>query len=252
MERLERWLPVIGLALVGVISLVASGQALLALHEAVGHDPFGIDLLLLRLVRERTPVSWEPALRALTAILNLQSLWLVALAAALVMGLLWRSGRRFEAAGVGTAVLLAGAGVGIAKLYFQRVRPAGPWALVHEPGYSFPSGHSASSVLLYGMCAYLLWRLTRRWWVGVLAPVIAAVLVLGTGYSRVYLGAHYPSDVLAGFISGAIWLSASIAVTETLYLLSRPGLLQRTHQRLLIARGLVRRHVARYRARSSD
>lgn len=252
MKRLEKWLPVIGLALVGVVSFVASGQALLVLHESAGSDPFQFDLLLLRLVQERTPIAWEPALRALTVALNLRGVWLLAVLSALVMLLLWWSGRRFEAAGVGTAALLAGAGVGLAKLYFQRVRPATPWALVQDPGYSFPSGHAATAVVLYGMCAYLVWRLTGRWWLGGIASVGAVVLALGTGYSRVYLGAHYPTDVLAGFVSGAIWLAASIAVTETLYLLSRPGILQRTHRRIVLAHGLVRRRIASYRTRSSS
>ena len=98
------------------------------------------------------------------------------------------------------------------KAYFHRARPRVPWAIGDEHTFSFPSGHSLFSLVLYGLIAYsVLTRrdpLLRR----LLFTVGCAALVLGIGLSRIYLGMHWPTDVLAGYLTAAIWLSATIAV----------------------------------------
>lgn len=75
--------------------------------------------------------------------------------------------------------------------------------------FSFPSGHAASSVVVFGMLAYMAWRLLPQPWGAVVAGIIALVII-GIGISRVYLGAHYPSDVIVGWIVGAIGLAIII------------------------------------------
>jgi membrane-associated phospholipid phosphatase len=97
------------------------------------------------------------------------------------------------------------------KLLFHRPRPE--LAFIHLDTYSFPSGHAASSAAIYGAIAFLLVR--RRSWparAGVVSA--AAVLVAIVGFSRLYLGVHYLSDVLAGFSLGAAWLFAWLVVYE--------------------------------------
>ena len=92
------------------------------------------------------------------------------------------------------------------KALFHRPRPSEVFAGL---GYSFPSGHSFFAVTLYGMMAYWLTRATpaRRWvWVP------AVLLILAIGFSRIYLGVHYASDVLAGFCVGLPWLWACLAL----------------------------------------
>ncbi|MCL6458767.1 MAG: phosphatase PAP2 family protein [Gorillibacterium sp.] len=96
------------------------------------------------------------------------------------------------------------------KTLFHRARP------VLEPyitagGYSFPSGHAMSSMAFFGMGSYLLWRLLRRrmkraW----LIPLVAGMVVLAVGWSRIYLGVHFSSDVLAGYAAGGLWLNICI------------------------------------------
>jgi undecaprenyl-diphosphatase len=100
------------------------------------------------------------------------------------------------------------------KTIFQRDRPSFPDAFVHVGGYSFPSGHSMGSLIGYGMLAYVIAHSTRGRRIDVIVAVCAAVLVLAIGFSRLYLGAHYLSDVLAGFAAGMVWLAACIIALE--------------------------------------
>jgi LssY-like putative type I secretion system component LssY/PAP2 superfamily protein len=78
---------------------------------------------------------------------------------------------------------------------------------------SSPSGHAALAAAFYGTAAYLLARAARRGALKVLVGSAAALLVAAIGISRIYLGAHYPTDVLAGWTLGVFWL-AGIVVTE--------------------------------------
>jgi undecaprenyl-diphosphatase len=93
------------------------------------------------------------------------------------------------------------------KLTFHRARPHFDDALDVLGSYSFPSGHTADSTLFYGMlAAYLCARFAHR---GARAAALAAaILAIGTvAFSRVYLGAHYPSDVIAAMCSSGVWLA---------------------------------------------
>ncbi len=107
---------------------------------------------------------------------------------------------------IGTAVLNQGL-----KAVFERPRPDFPDPVITEHSMSFPSGHSMSAVVAFGLLAYfLLGALSdRREQVGVV--VVAMVLALAIGFSRVYLGAHYFSDVVGGFAIGGAWLSVCIS-----------------------------------------
>lgn len=87
------------------------------------------------------------------------------------------------------------------KLLFARARPNIFPPLVVEHSYSFPSGHTMSAVAVYGLFALLLWQRRRYGW-----AILAGLWVPLVALSRVYLGAHYPSDVLASLALGTIWL----------------------------------------------
>ncbi|WKA56428.1 phosphatase PAP2 family protein [Planococcus shixiaomingii] len=81
-------------------------------------------------------------------------------------------------------------------------------------GYSFPSGHSMGSLLFYGFIGYFAVRSRLKKRVKVLILIILAVLVVLIGTSRIYLGAHFPSDVIAGYIAGTIWLILCLLALE--------------------------------------
>ncbi|MBD7936268.1 MULTISPECIES: phosphatase PAP2 family protein [Cytobacillus] len=97
------------------------------------------------------------------------------------------------------------------KHYFKRERPA-ILPLIEETGYAFPSGHSMGSFIFYGSLAFVIIHLTKRTSMKWAVAIIMGLLIFAIGLSRIYLGVHYPSDVAAGFLVGAIWLMLTIMV----------------------------------------
>src|SRR5215203_1269985 len=105
----------------------------------------------------------------------------------------------------------------VLKGLFERPRPhfEHPLLLV-ETSYSFPSGHAMECFVIYGMLAYLAVLALRSWESRVAVVFEAALFVVLIGFSRMYLGVHYFSDVLAGYAAGGVWLSALITGAETI------------------------------------
>jgi undecaprenyl-diphosphatase len=97
---------------------------------------------------------------------------------------------------------------GIFKSLFRRKRPD-LWASSKRPmDYSYPSGHAMSAISFYGLLAASLTHCLSIP-LGVTAT-LATGLTLGVGFSRVYLGVHWPTDVLSGWVAGGIWLAACL------------------------------------------
>ncbi|WP_144549966.1 phosphatase PAP2 family protein [Bacillus sp. X1(2014)] len=110
----------------------------------------------------------------------------------------------FVAAIAGSAILN-----GILKNFFQRVRPEFH-RLIEIEGYSFPSGHAMNAFTVYGIISFLLWRhITSRLgrWVLIF---VSMVMILAIGLSRIYLGVHYPSDIIGGYFASGFWLTSAI------------------------------------------
>lgn len=99
------------------------------------------------------------------------------------------------------------------KQWFHRERPS-IHRLIEQAGYSFPSGHSMAAFSLYGVIAYLLWRHMRNGSERVLLIVFTVLMTGGIGWSRIYLGVHYPSDVIGGYAASGAWLMLSAACFE--------------------------------------
>lgn len=91
------------------------------------------------------------------------------------------------------------------KVLFVRPRPL-HLALIKETGYSFPSGHAMASVAFYGFLIYILWKTNVERSVKIIVTGLLSILVLLIGISRIYLGVHYASDILAGFSLSVIYL----------------------------------------------
>ena len=100
----------------------------------------------------------------------------------------------------------------ILKALFHRDRPSLWPHLVDEAGYSFPSGHAMASMSLALICIVLSWQTRYRWWV----VVVAAVFVITIGVSRLYLGVHYPSDIITGWCVSTVWIVVAALLVRPL------------------------------------
>ncbi|WP_414754742.1 phosphatase PAP2 family protein [Anabaena sp. CCY 9910] len=125
---------------------------------------------------------------------------------------LWRYNRRREATGLGIATVGAIGLNFLLKQLFGRARPALWDYLVNAIHYSFPSGHAMVSTAVYGYIGYVLAKEFPQWRKQILAST--AALILAIGFSRLYLGVHWPTDVLAGYAAGLLWLIACIVYLE--------------------------------------
>jgi undecaprenyl-diphosphatase len=220
----------LGRALLGVLRWIggyvrgfhaAVGTFLLLGFAAVAGGTAGFALLAREVTRGRT-TGWDeaalhwmqslhsPALDGwaleVTALGGKVVVWMVVLLSSVF---LWASRHHYSAVLLWVAGITAGLVSAALKLGFDRPRPdVFEWRTPYAGLSSFPSGHSTAAVVVYGTLAFLIARLapTRalRWLVW---GVAAAVIVL-IGLSRVYLGVHYPSDVLGGFVAGSAWAVA--------------------------------------------
>ena len=101
------------------------------------------------------------------------------------------------------------------KELFRRARPE-HWYVLHETSFSYASGHATLSLAFYGTWMYLLWRtLPNSPWRGALLWFLGA-WILAIGWSRLALGAHWPTDLLGGYLLGAAWLMLSMTAVDTL------------------------------------
>lgn len=202
-SQLKKFLLVAGFGMAVTLALLL---VLSEFQEEVAEKFFpGLDAGLMSFLHAHA----SPSLTATMFMLSLIGSWKVILPLLLAGAawLLWNGNHR-EA--VVLVVCFCGAAtLSVAfKLFFHRPRPSVGWALAHPSTYSFPSGHSLEAVAFYGVVALIVFRHTRQKAFSSIAPILAILLILGIGLSRIYLGVHYPTDVAAGYLTGSVWLAA--------------------------------------------
>lgn len=102
----------------------------------------------------------------------------------------------------------------IIKYAFERSRPLTDYAAnMVVKSYSFPSGHAAGSMIMFGLLAYIAYQALPGPW-GVIAATVLVLLIIMVGVSRVYLGAHFPSDVVIGWLLGLVGLCIIIFIVK--------------------------------------
>ena len=108
-------------------------------------------------------------------------------------------------------LIIIGAINQVLKLLVQRPRPEG-FRLIEETGYSFPSGHSMASTAFYGLMIYLVFKNVKNKTAKTIICALLGLLIILIGMSRIYLGVHYASDVIAGFVLSIAYLVVYITM----------------------------------------
>jgi undecaprenyl-diphosphatase len=122
--------------------------------------------------------------------------------------ILWLKRRRYAALALAAGVGGAAAMNLVLKYLFERTRPDLWTRLVHETSFSFPSGHAMASSALAFSLIVIFWRTRWRWWI-----IAAGVLYMVTiGFTRLYLGVHYPTDIIGGWVVSMGWVAIVAAV----------------------------------------
>ncbi|MEQ8927290.1 MAG: phosphatase PAP2 family protein [Fulvivirga sp.] len=153
--------------------------------------------------------------RAMMVITSLGSATAYFIIIPIVGWILYRNDRTWAHSIEAFIILVSGFLINLAlKFYYGRLRPDESLQLIalREGSLSFPSGHSMTAMAFYGFLIYLVWQYTRTKIKQVVFISTLTFLILLIGFSRVYLGAHFPSDVLAGFTAGLIWLLVCISI----------------------------------------
>jgi membrane-associated phospholipid phosphatase len=212
-EQAQRWLPLGALgtsALIGAIFCLMLTLGFAWLAKGVFSDRFvAIDDGVLTWLH----TYWGPASNNFMLFFTtIGEVWVLGPLIAVAAYAVGQYGRWIDAAGL----VLAGSGAGLLNLLlkdiFERTRPDlfdGP---IHLTTYSFPSGHAMGSIAVYGMLAFVGARLTHSHLLRYAIVLVAALIVFFIGLSRVFFGVHYPTDVLGGYIAGAIWLAITLLI----------------------------------------
>ncbi len=162
-----------------------------------------------------------PALTAfLHALTYAGSVYVVGPLVLVLVLVLWRRDERAEVGALLTAFVAGEALLYGLKTFFHRARPSLQLAAAH--GYSFPSGHSFTALVVYGLLIVLLWRRSVGGGWKVAGSFVLGALVVLVGFSRIYLGVHYFTDVVGGFLLGVAWLIVSITAFRLLHTAPTP------------------------------
>jgi undecaprenyl-diphosphatase len=191
--------PVLGLACAAALILFAwLAAVVLGGHSLPFDDP------VRTYVHEHSSPALTTLMRMFTALGTAGFFWVASTAVTMIL-----AGLKRRAAALRFAIIMAGAGVldTMLKLAFHRPRPAPFFNTPLPHSYSFPSGHALLSLCLWGTLAALLTARSRSLGFRIAAWALAVSLIGPIGFSRIYLGVHYPSDVLAGYAAGLVWVT---------------------------------------------
>lgn len=103
----------------------------------------------------------------------------------------------------------------VLKKIIQRPRPDTD-PLISLQDYSFPSGHAMDSFVFYATLSFLVFHFTRSKKLALISTILSVILIFLIGISRIYLGVHYPTDVVAGYLGGLFWFSSVMIINRTL------------------------------------
>lgn len=192
-----KMIKVLGLVLVGFIILTIAIVALI--DEVRDGSTLAYDTAVLRAVNAQSTPALDVFMRAVTDFGS------IGVAAVAVIGAIFFTVKRHTYRALFLALAVGGAAIIslVLKLVFERPRPDLWEQLITEASFAFPSGHAMASSSLALSAVFLFWGTAYRWWVVVAATAYTLII----GISRLYLGVHYPTDVLAGWLMSTAWVS---------------------------------------------
>lgn len=211
-QQLDRYLPAALDKRQAALGLVAlGGVALFAkiTEDVVDHESTAFDQTVSLWVHSHDTPTLDAAMHAFTFV---GSFPVIAVASALVLFWCWRAGRRDLFAGLLGVVAIDEGLNFVLKHLFARSRPDLFQEIATLHSYSFPSGHAMAAAAVYGMMGVVIGRLIPR--LRVTTSVAAGILAMLIGLSRIYLGLHWVTDVLAGYAAGATILLGGILWLE--------------------------------------
>jgi undecaprenyl-diphosphatase len=189
---------------VAVLSLFLFGRLASEMREG---DTARFDLAVRSWVHQFASPAMTRAMTAISLLGYDILIVVLVLALAVFLFLGWRHAAGWLAVSMAGALVLDLA----LKYAFHRPRPQ-PFFGVAPQSYSFPSGHALCSFCFYAVLAGLIAARTRSLALRIAVGIAAALLVIAIGLSRIYLGMHYPSDVIAGYLAAAVWVATLLAL----------------------------------------
>lgn len=167
--------------------------------EIVEKEPLAFDIPMMLAIHSHATRVWDNFFMAITNFGGVEGV----VAASILLALYLAAKKNYK----GIILLVAGVGGAAAanailKLLFHRDRPSLWPHMVSEASFSFPSGHAMASASLAAVIVMIFWHTRYRWWIVGLTGLYMVIV----GISRIYLGVHYPSDILAGWSAAIAWV----------------------------------------------
>ena len=183
-----------------IIAFLCLIIVLMMLEDIFENEQLTLDMVVYRLVILN--LRSEPVTAIMKVITNLSSVYVLI---AITIGILLFVKNKKVGLCVASNLIITTLLNQLLKYIIQRPRPDG-YRLIAESGYSFPSGHSMVSMAFYGLIIYLIWKMVKNKKIKYISCGILGLLIPMIGFSRIYLGVHYASDVIGGFAISIIYL----------------------------------------------
>ena len=183
-----------------IIAFLCLIIVLMMLEDIFENEQLTLDMVVYRLVILN--LRSEPVTAIMKLITNLSSAYVLI---AITIGILLFVKNKKVGLCVASNLVITTLLNQLLKYIIQRPRPDG-YRLIAESGYSFPSGHSMVSMAFYGLIIYLIWKMVKNKKIKYISCGILGLLIPMIGFSRIYLGVHYASDVIGGFAISIVYL----------------------------------------------
>ena len=183
-----------------IIAFLCLIIVIMLLEDIFENEQLTLDMVVYRLVILN--LRSEPLTKIMMVITNLSSAYVLI---AITIGTLLFVKNKKVGLCVASNLVITTLLNQLLKYIIQRPRPDG-YRLIAESGYSFPSGHSMVSMAFYGLIIYLIWKMVKNKKIKYISCGILGLLIPMIGFSRIYLGVHYASDVIGGFAISIVYL----------------------------------------------